>query len=1149
MRFHKSGLSTILGLAVIAIGAHAGENTVTKAAETFEAEPWVVDVWSKAKGRTALLADAPPDTGSKKSLEAEARFDGQGFQWFAVHPAVPLVVPGELKSVRLRAKSSDPRCVFALKFKDGWGRSEVAKAKLEWGLPVKAANQWVALEFNVPREWVQPITINGLAAHNWDFQNEARTVKFWLHHLEVTTDLSQVDAETGTLKSWRPNTAETDPKKQLKEPPKTPLLSTDFSAAAVSNVFSRTAPAFVVAVRNWKAGKLSGKVAVQVQDSAGRTVLQNEQNIEVESAANLSLPLKVERFGLYTLSAALMLAGGAPQSRKVAFAYLPDWHELTSQQKAASPYGLNVHGGNEKLRLEPFRAAGLVWFREYAFSYEWLLRAKGADKRYAGWPYYPPMVQRYEDLGLKLLPCLQGAIMPPTVGQAVQPGAVKQARQPAPPVGPDRAWALEIADIISAFPKVTHWELSNEYDLKKENAAAEEPIQWANYRAYHKKFAEIIAALGNGELVAVENGRAGIFPEREKNCVASGDFAGVGVLNNHHYCGVEPPETNFGNFNTGFEALERDLEPALFFDRLRAVQRAAVSDGKARQSWLTEFGWDTLAGHVVTPYEQAAYLPRAWLLALAAGTDKCFWFFDYDGAKPVQFFDGCGLLAADGSPKLSLCALAGLTSVLPNPKYVGEINAGDNTCGYVFENEGKLVAALWNIKGDEGPQVTFQAEQLYDFLGNKLPGRTAQLRLAPVYAVGLSKDDPLYKQTAYSLDTPYLVVPTAGDTVTPVLQVKNNRAAALQATVRMTLPTGWKAEKQESAISVPAGEKRAVPLPFTVNPQEPLGQRIVNFIISEGEKIKEIPLQVLVQTPLIMQAGPIMGMPGKADIKVKVGNRSGQPVSGTLRLQLPASWKTAMPEQKVDELKTREIRELKCEFEWNTGWKPDESAAAIFTTADGKSVQRPIIPKAYRLHKAPALKMDGKLDDWPAAAQLPQWMLGCTLGEPQAKICLAWHKEGLYGAVEVRDSQLSTADPRSFWNGDCLEIFVDTADDKRQREYQVGDHQFWFVPQVAENRVYVGRWKRKDEIPATQYDIPGIQSAAARNDDCYVMEFLIPAAQLQKYRPEVGARLGLSVNLTVKGKRFTREVYWPWTKTDWALANWPKMWGSLELVE
>ncbi|MGD0091497.1 MAG: hypothetical protein ABSE73_16380, partial [Planctomycetota bacterium] len=520
-------------------GARAAEGVVTKVAESFEAAPWVVDVWSKAKGQAALSTGAAP---GEKCLEVEARFGGQGFEWFAVNPAAPLAIPGELKSVRLRAKTSDPRCAFFLKFKDGWGRSEAGKAKLEWVLPVKAADQWTTLEFAVPAGWVQPLTLDGLAAHNWDFQNEARTVKFWLAGLEVTTDLSQVDPETGLLKTWRPNAAESDPKKQVKEPPKTPLLSTEFSAAAVSNVFSRSAPSFLLAIRNWRAGKLAGKVACQVQDNAGQTVLQEELPVEAESTASLKLPLKLERFGLYTLSATLTLAGAAPQARKIAFAYLPDYRELSDAQKMASPYGLNVHGGNEKLRLEPFRAAGLVWFRDYAFSYEWLLRAKGADKRYAGWPYFPPLVRRYEDLGVKLLPCLQGSITPPQAKDG----------KAAPRIGPDRAWAQEIADLLSAFPKVTHWELSNEYDLKKENAAAEEPLQWANYRAYHKRFAEIIATLGNGEVTAVENGRAGIFPEREKQCVASGDFAALGVLNNHHYCGVDPPETNYGNFNTGF---------------------------------------------------------------------------------------------------------------------------------------------------------------------------------------------------------------------------------------------------------------------------------------------------------------------------------------------------------------------------------------------------------------------------------------------------------------------------------------------------------------------------------------------------------------------------------------------------------------------
>ncbi|HEY3323278.1 MAG TPA: sugar-binding protein [Planctomycetota bacterium] len=1143
--------SLICAAMFIAISA-TGSELVTKVAEPFEGPLWSVDPYAMAKGKTSLSSEVAPGTDSKKSLEIEAHWEGgKGFQWFAVKPVSAIAIPGELKSVRVRVRSSDPRLTFALKFKDGWGRIEVDKKKLEHALIVKNANEWTTIDFKVPPDWVQPVSIDSVLAHNWDFQNEARTIHLWLDHLEATTDISNVDPETGVLKTWKPNTGETDPKKQVKEPPKTPLVSTDLSMNAVCNVFAGAEPSVTVSVRNWKPAALTGKLQCEVTDLSGQKIDTQEQPVSVESAASLSFPIKVEKFGLYNLTASLTLAGAAPRTQKIAFAKLPATRQLTEAQKRASPYGLNVHGGSDNQRLEPFAAAGLVWFRDYAFNWEWMLRAKGNDKHYAGWPYFPTLAKRYEDLGVKLLPCLMGAIKPP-----VAPASVPAGRDAGATFGPDRAWATELADILSAFPKITHWELSNEYDLVDNHAKAEEAIRWANYRAYHKKFAEVINVLTGGEVVAVENGRAGIWPERAKDCVSSGDFAGIGVINTHHYCGIEAPEVNYGNFNTGFETLRRDEAPSLFFDRLRAVKRVAVSDGKPRESWLTEFGWDTLAGNVVTPYEQAAFLPRAWLLALAAGTDKCFWFFNYDAAKSQQFFDGCGLLAFDGSPKLSLCALAGLTALMPNPKCVGEISAGENTWGYVFESEGKLVAALWAIDGrvqgsgvggqGNGPEVTFNAEQLHDYLGNKLAGKSAKLGLAPVYAVGLSKDDPLYKQTAFSLDSPYLVVATAGDQITATLRIQNNQAAQISGSAQLKVPEGWSAATADYAFKVQPGEKMLLPMQITVSPKEGIGQKTVKIAIPS---VKEIPLQVLVQQALIMQVGPIMGQPGKADINVKIGNQSAKTVDGTLTLKLPAAWKAITAEQKVEGLKSGEIRDVKCSLEWSADWKTGESAMAVFATADGKSAQRPIIPKSLRLHKAPALKMDGKLDDWPAACELPPWLLGCTLGEAKARAFLAWSPDGLYGAVDVHDSKLSAADPRSFWNGDCLELFVDTADNKAHREYDVGDHQFWLVPQVDEHRVYAGRWKRKNEIAETQYDVQGVKSYATKTEDGYTMEFFLPASALQKYQPKVGAHLGVSVNLTVKGQRFSREVYWPWTKTDWALANWPKMWGSVELAE
>src|SRR6185437_2694062 len=120
-------------------------------------------------------------------------------------------------------------------------------------------------------------------------------------------------------------------------------------------------------------------------------------------------------------------------------------------------------------------------------------------------------------------------------------------------------------------------------DLGAEHIKLETPTHWANYLAYHKKFGEIVKLLGGGKFTAVENGRAGIWPERERAAVKSGAFADIDVVNSHHYTGTEPPETNVTNHNMGHDNGEKVL---LLFDQLRAVKAAATADGKLRQSWL-----------------------------------------------------------------------------------------------------------------------------------------------------------------------------------------------------------------------------------------------------------------------------------------------------------------------------------------------------------------------------------------------------------------------------------------------------------------------------------------------------------------------------------------------------------------------------------
>lgn len=67
---------------------------------------------------------------------------------------------------------------------------------------------------------------------------------------------------------------------------------------------------------------------------------------------------------------------------------------------------------------------------------------------------------------------------------------------------------------------------------------------------------------------------------------------------------------------------------------------------------------------------------------------------------------------------------------------------GPITAGYVFENDGKLVAGLRVITGEKGPSVSFQANELRDYLGNKVEGMSAPLQSFPLYAVGLKKAIP-----------------------------------------------------------------------------------------------------------------------------------------------------------------------------------------------------------------------------------------------------------------------------------------------------------------------------------------------------------------------------------------------------------------------
>lgn len=1104
---------------------------VQKIAEPFESAAWRVSDDNSAGGSAKTATDVAAELGvaSKSSLVLEAAFSGKGFEHFKGEPIQPLTIPGITKKISLWVRG-DAKQGWMLSFKDGWNRTEADGKKLEWNITRGADATWKKVTFNVPTDWVQPISISGVLTHNWESQNQKASVKLSLDQLEVETDIGDVDEETGVLKTWRSPASPANLAAAQNPPlqaPVTPLLKVNLAATEQHNVFSGVAPQFLLRAQNWRPQSANGTVQWKIIDPRGSVLKTGNETIQVDDNLAVTLPTDTNKFGVYRLDSTIAWANGKSTTSSQPFAVIPVAKVLSEAEKDASPYGLNVLSARSMM-VETFRKAGIIWYRDYGFNYEWMVRAKGADKSYGGWPWYPKIMNRYEESGARVLANFQTSMKPPAQGK---------------PPEPDLTWTREVVGMLLAFPSLRHFELDNEYDLHAGNAKAEDAIDWQNYRNYHKKFGQLVQILGGGQWAAVENGRAGVWPERVRRVVQSGDFAPVDVINSHHYTGTDAPEINVGNHNMGFSGDESVMS---FFDQLRAAKKAASADGKPRQHWLTEFGWDTKAGPVVSPTHQAAYLARAYMMLAAVGTEKGFWFFDLDAPKADQFFDGCGLFTHDQMPKLSYAAFAGLTQILPKPEYLGMINAGENTWGYLFRNEGRLVATLWTLNGEKGPNVNFEGAKLYDYLANPLEANSVALDLEPIYAVGVADNSRWVRQAAYSLETPYLVSVTAGDSITANLQVKNTRPNAIRGKVRLQLPQGWTDVSGETGIAVEAGKTTVVPMTFRVGTEEQLGEKTVHLTISEGEPLHSIPLRVQIQRPIVMTVRGLKGEPGKGDVSIRLSNRSSQPLDGTLRFKLPGGWSTTTPELKVAALKPMEVRDVTAKVLWTPTWKAGEIAAVEYLSSDGRSTQQPLIPSRLTIYSAPNLVMDGDLKEWTAKTKLPDWVLGSTQGAANANVYMAWSAKGLHVALDVRDSKGLVPDPRSFWMGDVLELFIDTRDKKTPRKYEAGDHQLWLAPQLEQKRVYVGQWKRGEELAETKYDVAGIQSAAVRRGDGYVIECLLPSAMIKDFKPTAGSRLGLNLNLSVKGVRLDREVFWTAPKGE--AAEQPASWGTVTLA-
>lgn len=1110
-------LTAVFLLCASSLWAQADELLV-RVVDDFQAQNWGV------ADDTRVIADMTPQEGG---LQLDIPYSGKGFEFFRMVPVEPIAVPGQLKKVSVRIHMSEPGAASKLLITDGYGRGK------DYDLRGVTPGEWSTATTEIPADLVQPVTIQGLLFHNYGTRNQKTDVKVGLSDLTVETDLSKADADTGQLLSWQPN-----PEVEGGEiAPETPLLIANFGSTRPGNFFAGEEPELLLSIRNWRIDPAQIRTRLEIFDEAGNVIYQDDRSVTVEATETLSWKPEIKAFGPYEARLQMVRAGDSPIAMEMSFAKAPEQPELSEAEKLASPYGMNYHAGHGLL-LEPFREAGIVWYRDYAFAWDWLERAKGDNYSFSGWPGYPGIIKAYNDAGAMVMPCLMKAIPRPEIVN----GEVENT----PP--PDRDWASHLVSVLLGFPHIQYWELDNEYELDGEIRRAEEMMDWAHYERYHERFAEIVDVIGQGELMSVENGRAGIFPDLVVKAVDNGSFAELDVVNIHHYCGIDAPEENVKNFNTG----GLGAQASSYFDNLRATVAAADRDGKDREVFITEFGWDTLAGQVVSEAQQAAYLARAYMMHAAAGIDKSFWYWHFDAENATTFFGGCGLMDHNREPKPALVAMAGLTSVLPQLDYVGNFNAGPGTLGYVFrKDDGQLVAALWRISEGETP-ISFDfgpGVKLRDLYGNPFPGTEAVLGIAPVYAVGVSPDSAVMKQASYSIASDVYMPTTAGEEAIVRVGLQNLREEAIQGSLEIRLPEGWSGPDGAVPFAMAVGETGEADLLVAIPNGVPTGvypMQVVVYEAGASDPITVLPLDANVRQPFYLSVGNLPVKEGLAELTATLVNQSNSPKSPEVSLALPSTWKAVSEPKTIENMVPGEPREVTMSLEWNADIPQGEKAEWVVAT-ETASVAAPIIPPVIRIQKLDR-NPGADVQSWPAANRLPDWMLGSTYAEPRTEVALGWSDEGLWVGVKVDDSKVYVTDPRSFWKGDVLEIFLDTDDDKSANAYGKGDHQFWIVAQPGSNDVYLGQWKRGDEIENTRMDIGAVEGASSLTETGYVMEFVIPWSEIEGGRPAAGSRMGLSLNLAVKGTDGDREVFWPRLKTGEVMSR-PSEWGSVILAE
>ena len=190
-------------------------------------------------------------------------------------------------------------------------------------------------------------------------------------------------------------------------------------------------------------------------------------------------------------------------------------------------------------------------------------------------------------------------------------------------------------------------------------------------------------------------------------------------------------------------------------------------------------------------------------------------------------------------------------------------------------------------------------------------------------------------------------------------------------------------------------------------------------------------------------------------------------------------------------------------------------------------------PKPVGIPAAPRpIKLDGLLDDWKGVRPMPMPFLNKDAGPVQ----LAWDKDGLYGAVAVKDDAIRV-NARTPWLADTFELFIDRDCSRDFVREPRTDLQYALGPGPGEG---VGLAMRA----FGQAEGEGPRCAWQHVKGGYAMEFFIPSTDLKPAAWRAGTKMGLDFARSDDGRPIEQFYTHKQDNSGWES---PILWGIVIL--